>query len=241
MIDDRYRDATRFFFRFSADGLEWTDFDALDVPREHLDQSPITGQDDYQIDPPYALDSRVASNGEYLVVAVAWPPGQGAWFQGSDDAIDGPTPQSRVYVSVTDDLTDWDTTEVLTSPPDFLHQSLRTHFDITDLEVTQGGWLLGAVTSAYMDLPSLVPAEIRRSASGIRTVDYDGEGATFEWTASEDDGSADAEPQTGHFSWDELGTTLDLYLRYGIDGLTRNKPYIPYLGNVRFCLGGGMG
>ena len=203
-------------FRFSADGLEWTDFDALDVPREH----------DYRT--RHVPDVHVASNGEHLVVAVPWPPDDSSWSEhDSDDAIDGPEPHSRVYVSVTDDLTDWDAREILTSPPDFLHQSLQTYFDVIDLDVTQSGWLLEAVTSAYIDLPSLVPAEIRRSASRIRPTDYDGEGVTFEWTPNEDHEPADAGPQTGRFSWEELGTTLDMYLEYGIDGLIRNKPYIP--------------
>ncbi len=228
MIDDGYWDESQFFFRFSAVGLEWTDFDTLDVPREHLSQPLIIRRDDYQIEPPYSPGVHVASNGEHLVVAVPWPPHKSAWSDDeSDDTIDGPTPHSRVYVSVTNDLTDWDTREILISRPDFLHQSLQVYFDLTDLDVSQGGWLLEAVTSAYMDLPSLLPAEIRRSSSWIRPTAYDGEGVTFEWAANEDHESADAEPHTRRFSWEELGTTQDLYLEYGIDGLLRNKPYIP--------------
>ena len=55
MIDDGHWSESRFFFRFSADGLEWTDFDALDVPREHLSQPLIVQQDDHQIEPRQAL------------------------------------------------------------------------------------------------------------------------------------------------------------------------------------------
>lgn len=68
------------------------------------------------------------------------------------------------------------------SRPDFLHQSLQLDFDITDLDGTQGGWLLEAVSSAYIELASLLPAEIRRSVSEIWPTDYDGEGVTFRWT-----------------------------------------------------------
>ena len=129
-------------------------------------------------------------------------------------------------MSVTTDLANWDANEVLISRPDFLHESLQIYFDLTDLDVTQDGWLLEVTTSAYMDdLPSLLPEEIRRSASWIRATAYDDEGVTFEWM-TEDAESTDAEPHTGRFSWKELGTTQDLYLDYGLDGLIRNKPYI---------------
>ena len=225
MIDDRW-DRSRFFFRLSADGLEWTDFDVLDVPREHVSQSVIIDGDDNQIKLVPVAD--VASNGEHLVVAVHWQPHNTAWSShDSDDEIEGPTPHSKTYVSVTNDLTDWDTREILTSPPDFLHQSLQVDLSIHDLHVSQGGWLLPAETSAYMDLPSLLPAEIRRSASRIRPTAYDGEGITFEWTANEDQEAADAEPHTRRFSWEELGTTQDLYETYGIDGLLRNDAIGP--------------
>ena len=221
LTDDGYRDRSRFVFRFSADGLEWTDFDALDVPREHDYPTP------YVYPAPYVPNIHVVSNGEHLVVAVPWPPLDGTWpGHDGDDAINGPKPHARAYVSVTSDLRDWDTREILVSPPDFLHPSLQTDLDIIDLDGTQGGWLLEAVTSAYIDLPSLLPDEIRRSASRIRPTDYDGEGVTFEWTPTEDHESAGAGTRTGRFSWEELGTTPDLYEEYGIDGLLRNKPYV---------------
>lgn len=156
-----------------------------------------------------------------------WPPLDSAWSgHGSDDAIDGPTPHPKVYVSVTDNLTHWDTSEIVISPPDFLHPSLQLNFDITDLDVTQGGWLLEAVTSAYIELASLLPAETRRSVSEIWPTDYDGEGVTFIWTPNEDHESAGAGPPAWRFSWEELGTTLELYEEYGNDGLTRMKPYV---------------
>lgn len=97
MTDEEYLDKTRFVVRFSADGFEWTDFDALDVPRGHLDQSPITRRDDDQFDPHHYVPAvQVASNGEHLVVAVPWPRLDSAWSgHGSDDSIDGPTPHPR--------------------------------------------------------------------------------------------------------------------------------------------------
>ena len=175
------------------------------------------------------------------MIASQWPTYLDTWWGRSaseaawlDQLLENPP---SVSVSITTDLVNWETIDVPIPRPEGLHASLQAAPRLVGLSLSDHGWLLELKTVAYMNLFSLMPADIRESADGIEPK-WDGpwhdettgeSGMTVDWWTDE---ASRHEPHTRFVSWEELGTTQDLYYDYGAIG---NKPYHPswrYSGSI---------
>ncbi len=225
----------RLSARFSTDGVEWTEFSDLEVPSVHTKPTLLSqlGLDDLDcLVNTYKSAMRISSDGERFVIASQWPTYLDTWYgrRASDAAwldrlLENPP---SVSVSITRDLVNWETIEVPIPRPEGLHTSLHAAPSLGGLSLAEQGWLLELETVTYMNLFSLMPADIRESASRIQPK-YDGpwvdestgeSGMTVEWWA---DGTQ-RDAHTRFVPWRELGTTRELYEDYGE---IVNKPYHP--------------
>ena len=152
----------------------------------------------------------IISDGEHLVVASQM--------------------DKQVYVSVTSDLIDWDTTEIsLPHPPslpDFVYAMSR----VDHLAIGPNGWVLKITTEFTIDI--LVRAGIKDARTGLSiydlreeldgingTVTYE-DGINVKWWVDEE--RSDLMEQ--FFTWEELGFDLDMFRKfYSPKG---NKPYV---------------
>ena len=169
--------------RYLADGLTWSDFEALPVPF-----SGVLVSD--------ACDDSIraaASDGQRLLFVVQQ--------------------DNRILVSITGDLTNWDTIEIVPPPTDGLPHGVRAETLIGGLAIGPDGWLLHTSTSLGVDLWVLAPADIRESAHYIRFGFPESQGLNVEWKTEQQ------EPGESYFSrfvtWEELGIDEDTYLHYG--------------------------
>ena len=136
----------------------------------------------------------------------------------------------QVYVSVTSDLIDWDTTEIsLPHPPslpDFVYAISR----VDHLAIGPNGWLLKITTKFTIDI--LVRAGIKDARTGLSiydlreeldgingTVTYE-DGINIKWWIDEE--RSDFMEQ--FFTWEELGFDLDMFRKYYSP--KGNKPYV---------------
>ena len=226
--------------RFSTDGVEWTEFSDLEIPSRHfrpgLPLQQVTGYsswDDYDCwANNFRYSVHVASDGERLAVASQWPRVDITWpgytaedLALLDQLLENPP---SIYLSMTTDLASWETIEMPIPRPAGLHDSLQAAPRLVDLSLDDQGWLLELETARFMNLLSLMPDDIRESAIEARPKHdgpwYDessGEGMTVEWRT--DGTSYGSFPYTRFVSWDELGTTSELYYEYGAVAM---KPYL---------------
>ncbi|MCY4663254.1 MAG: hypothetical protein OXC00_01160, partial [Acidimicrobiaceae bacterium] len=99
--------------RVSADGLDWTSPEPSPVPFESL----LAGD----VPPSPGPIHDVTSDGLRLVFALQ-----------QDD---------RIYVSITDDLTDWETVEIVPPPVQGLADGARTDTSAEQVTIGPDGWL----------------------------------------------------------------------------------------------------
>jgi len=137
--------SSRLLVQQSTDGSTWTE---------------VAG-----FDPPIPADSigRVVSDGTHLVIQQrGWGSSLAADGVGYDTAPDPPA----LSVLVTTDLTDWQTFDitppVVGSPP-----YVRNEQWVSDLAIGPDGWLASVQSSSYIDLRTLLPAELRGREGGI--------------------------------------------------------------------------
>ena len=136
----------------------------------------------------------------------------------------------QVYISVTGDLIDWNTTEVsLPHPPsfpDFVYAISR----VDHLAIGPNGWILKITTEFTIDI--LVQAGVKEPRTGLSMYDLGEElygingtdtyedGVEIRWWADEE--RSDLMEQ--FFTWEELGFDLDMFDKYY--SLQRTKPYV---------------
>lgn len=244
-------DVSRLVFRTAPDGIEWTEPDELDVPRVHFPVpqpidwaskwsdrwAPCWGAercfalvDGVEEHVGYHLDGigyefngesistifDVVSNGDRIIVASQW--------------------QDNIYVSISQDLISWSTTEITLSDPSDLHQSLSMASRAMGLEIGPSGWLVTIQSVMYIDFISLLPHDIAQTAKNfiIRHQYYgcqdedeiDGYLVNYSldkwWSAD----------QERCVPWKDTGIPGGLYSAYGN---VANKPYHPprrYSGSV---------
>ena len=197
-------DHTRLLFRLSADGRSWSDFETLQVPFEDVLASDTSGH-------PIAA---VATDGQRLLFVV----------QHGD----------RILVSITSDLSDWDTIEIVPPQPDGLPYGVRAEPIAEQLAIGPDGWLLYTSIHLGVDAREIAPADIRESAQyiGLGDPDYVGgefvygesRGLEIWWKTKQQE--PDEPGQTRFVTWEELGIDEDTYRHYGIAHYA-NKPYTP--------------
>lgn len=138
--------------------------------------------------------------------------------------------RERVYVSITSDLANWNTTEIILSRPPRLPEFVYTISYIDHLAISPNGWLLKITTEFTIDL--LVLAGIREPRTGISIYDlreelagisgasaYE-EGVEITWKTDEDESGY----MTRLLTWDELGFDWDMFDKYYSP--QGNKPYV---------------
>ena len=200
------------FAQTSDDGLNWGQPFQLNLPRQHFETIRTNYHSEVVLSWPI-----IRSNGEHLVV-LSQSPGRHLGDGGArDDLSRRSAPVSartelRAFISVTDDLEDWDSHEYPLLPPDGIHDSLSTDIVVEDVIVSNDGWMIRISTLTYINIGLLIPANIRES---VRWEGPYEDGMLVEWTVEE----TNSESIVSHerlFSWEELGTTLDLFFEYGV-------------------------
>ena len=136
----------------------------------------------------------------------------------------------QVYVSVTSDLIDWNTTEISLPHPPNLPNFVYAIPSVDHLAIGPDGWLLKITTEFTIDI--LVQAGIREPRTGIsidelwdELTGWDGvdtwpQGIFIQWWADEDKSNY----MRRFFTWDELGFDQDMFDTYY--AYLRNKPYV---------------
>lgn len=179
----------------------------------------------------------VSSDGEHLVIASQWPIYFETYYEGSSSSaawieqlIENPP---RIHLSVTKDLVNWDTTELLIPRPEGLHDSLHAAPSLNRLSVSEHGWVIELLSVIYINLFHLMPDDIKETATGVWHV-RDGptrdestgeEGITIEWW---NESTPQDEPDSRLLTWDELGTTYHHYDAYTMEGTYAYHPSFHY-------------
>ena len=175
---------SQLVIRYLADGLTWSDFEALPVP--FSDVLVSDARDD--------SIRAAASDGQRLLFVVQQ--------------------DNRILVSITGDLTNWDTIEIVPPPTDGLPHGVRAKTSADGLTIGPDGWLLRTSTRLGVDLRVLAPADIGESAQNIRFDVPESQGLNVEWNTEQQE---PGEPYFSRFvTWEELGIDEDTYLHYGI-------------------------
>ena len=175
---------TRQTFHTSADGLLWSAVGSVPLPFADL-----SGRDPLDYHPIYT-----ASDGQRLLLAA----------ERGD----------RILVSITGDLANWDTHEVVPTQPDGLPHGVRAETRAENLTIGPHGWLLLTSTRLGVDLRVLAPADVQESAVAIRFGLPESRGLTVEWRAA---GQEPDDPYHTRFvTWEELGIAEDSYRHYGV-------------------------
>ncbi len=187
-------DRTRLVVRSSADGLAWSAIETCPFPFADV---PAPDTSEYPI-------GGTASDGQRLLLTMRH--------------------EDRVLVSITSDLSHWETFEVVLTQPDGLPYGVRADTRVQHLAIGPDGWLLLTETHLGVDLWVLAPADIRESAQHIQFGYPESQGLAVKWKTEQ---QAPDEPYHSRFvTWEELGIDEDTYSDYGIAEYA-NKPYTP--------------
>ena len=215
--------------RFSTDGLVWTGFSDLEIPSVHAMPLRLTHEGYVPMDCgdfSYSFPLHISSNGKHFAIASQRPLAVDAW--GGTSARSAALldrilqEQTTIYLSITEDLSRWDTIEIPIDQPEDLHKSLHAAPNLVGLSLYDDGWVMELETMIYMNVFSIMPADIRESATSVNPK-FDGpwhdentgeNGMTVEWWTDE---TPYDNPHIRFVSWEELGTTDLLYQEYGSD------------------------
>lgn len=147
------------------------------------------------------LNINVKSNGEQLLVAVGQTMG--------------------VSLSITSDLTDWDTIQVQIRHPEMFNEHLSANTWVESVAVSSSGWIVGTTTEVHIgDLP--IPQDILDEAIEVLTdfhdvPTYTEEGILVEWMDN------NMEEKSRLVAWEELGISHDTFVRYMRPAYNRNN------------------
>ncbi len=205
------------FAQISGDGLNWEQPFKLNLPQQHFNSIRANYGSLVRVSWPF-----IESNGEHLVV-LSRSSDQNLGDGETGDELSGGSGsvpvsehfEQRVFVSVTDDLEDWDNYEHTLQLSDGIHESLTVDIVEEDLIVSKNGWMFQISTSTYMDVHSLVSANIQGYSRWIRREEANEDGLIVELEVK-DPNSEYVVSYERLFSWEELGTTLDLYKEHGL-------------------------
>lgn len=136
----------------------------------------------------------------------------------------------QVYISVTGDLINWNTTEISLPHPPGLPDFVYAISHVDHLAIGPSGWLLKITTKFTIDI--LVQAGIKEPRTGLNiydlreeldgingTVTYE-DGVEIRWWTDEE--RSDLLEQ--FFTWEDLGFDLDMFRKYYSP--KGNKPYV---------------
>ena len=214
--------------RFSTDGLVWTEFSDLEIPSVHAMPLRLTHEGYVPMDCgdfSYSFPLHISSNGKHFAIASQRPLAVDAWGTSARSAglLDRILQeQTTIYLSITEDLIRWDTIEIPIDRPEGLHKSLQAAPSLVGLSLYEDGWVMELESMIYMNVFSIMPADIRESATSV-SPKFDGPwhdestgeyGMTVEWWTDE---TPYDNPHIRFISWEELGITDSLYENYGAD------------------------
>ena len=136
----------------------------------------------------------------------------------------------QVYISVTEDLVDWNTTEISLPHPPRLPDFVYAIHHVDHLAVGSKGWLLKITTEFTIDI--LVRAGVKDLRTGLSIYDLREELDGIDGAVSYEDGikvrwwtdEEGAELIERLFTWEELGFDLDMFHKYYSP--QGNKPYV---------------
>lgn len=136
----------------------------------------------------------------------------------------------QVHISVTEDLLDWNTTEISLPHPPRLPDFVYTVSYVDHLAVGPSGWLLKITTEFTIDI--LVQAGVKDVRTGLSIYDLREELDGINGTVSYEDGikirwwtnEEGTELMERFLTWEELGFDRDMFHRYYSPQW--NKPYI---------------
>ena len=136
----------------------------------------------------------------------------------------------QVYVSVTSDLIDWDTTEISLPHPPSLPDFVYAISHVDHLAIGPNGWLLKITSEFTIDI--LVQAGVKESRTGLSIYDLREELDGINGTSAYDDGveirwwidEERSDLMEQFFTWEELGFDRDMFYRYYSP--KGNKPYV---------------
>ncbi|MCP3987866.1 MAG: hypothetical protein GY724_02230, partial [Actinomycetia bacterium] len=181
----------------SSDGIDWVDLDASNLP---VDATNF---------------SAVASDGHHLViVGQQWEPDMSR--------------RSTNSLFTTDDLVTWQSHEFPSEPELELPQYVHSDTYVGSVAVGPNGWVALSQTNTWIDEQMLLPAEALDLADSWGT-SIDSNGITIEeWAEPDyvldengniDDAATDWDCcnesiAEHHYTWEELGITLDEYQSY---------------------------
>ncbi len=161
---------TRFVAQTSNDGVTWQEIDTSLWPAV----SP-SGRE-------------VVSDGSHLLIA-----------ENPGDGGGGPNSASTIRINLTTDLETWSTIDL--APPSQFEGNphVRSEAWLSSIAIGPDGWVAMANSNVWLDIESLIPAELR-GVSEYR-VDYKTDGVTIQIHPQTPANPTD----TFTFTWDELG------------------------------------
>ena len=170
-------DNPNLLFRRSSNGLDWTEPSHLPIPGIHF---PTPELEDWSS--KWSSRWRPCAQGYCTVVTeasdcIGWRSSNlECRFTGTPvstifDVVStgnrlliGSQWNDNVYISVTSDLVEWETFEIILSESEGLHEALSTASRAKGLAIGSNGWLLSVEEVIYFDFISVLPSDIAESA-----------------------------------------------------------------------------
>lgn len=181
-VGERYSsqqiDVSSLLIRRSSNGLDWTEPSHLPTPRIHFPTPELedwsskwssrwppcfSGYCTALVDDPSDCIGWRSSNHECLFTDTSVSTIFDVVSTG-DRLLLGSQWKNRVHVSVTSDLLEWETFEIVLDESGGIHKALSAASSAKGLAVGSSGWLLSIETAIYFDFISVLPSDIAESA-----------------------------------------------------------------------------